>query len=51
MYALLVIYSWSSTKMKVPVAAMVNVLGSETMLTTMENSNAAWEMDNAAYGK
>jgi hypothetical protein len=30
-----------STKMKVPVAAMVNVLGSETMSTTMESSTVA----------
>jgi phosphoribosylaminoimidazole carboxylase len=43
-----------STQMKVPVAAMVNVLGSETMSTTMESSNAALLMENAAvhwYGK
>jgi phosphoribosylaminoimidazole carboxylase (NCAIR synthetase) len=40
--------------MKVPVAAMVNVLGPETMSTAMESSNAALQIENAAvhwYGK
>jgi hypothetical protein len=40
--------------MKAPVAAMVNVLGPETMSTAMESSNAALQIENAAvhwYGK
>jgi phosphoribosylaminoimidazole carboxylase len=43
-----------STQMKVPVAAMVNVLGSDSMTQTLASSNAALLMDHAVvhwYGK
>jgi phosphoribosylaminoimidazole carboxylase len=43
-----------STQMKVPVAAMVNVLGSDSMTQTLASSNAALRMNHAVvhwYGK
>ena len=43
-----------STEMKVPVAAMINVLGSDSMARTLCSSNAALRMDHAVvhwYGK